>query len=100
MISFYILKKQEHTGSPPEAKEMPCIEWLAILCGREGWEKQILLMVLLKNPNLRAMDSAVTCKVEAVIRVKLSVETVRMALFPENCMLIWPKTADTPLHGD
>lgn len=43
---------------------------------------------------------SVTCKVEAVIRVRLSVETVRMALLPENCMFVWPKTADTPLHGD
>lgn len=52
-----------------------------------------------KNISYFNVHSVVTCKLEAVIRDKLSVDTVRMALLPENCMSIWPKTAETPLHG-
>lgn len=40
----------------------------------------------------------ITCKEEAAIRVMLSVETERMILLPENCRLIWPRTAECPLH--
>lgn len=93
----------EHTGSPPEANEMACMGWWAIRCGRKcrrkykGRDGFHLVIWMCVRFNVVKCVKAVTCKEEAVIRVMLSVETVRITLLPENCMLIWPRTASSPL---
>lgn len=85
---------------------MTSMGWWAIFWGRGKRRKTQKHSVLLHASIIQMCDSHyfvkcvefITCKEEAAIRVMLSVETERMILLPENCRLIWPRTAECPLH--
>lgn len=105
IIPCMYIWEYEPTGSPPEANEMACMGWWAIFWGREERSAERVLRhvsAVQKCDNYYQVKGikAVTCKEEASIRVTLSVEMARTILLPENCRLIWPRTAASPLHPD
>lgn len=83
------------TGSPPDAKEMDCMWWLAIIC--EKWN-------LTKLENIKKHQgfqkwSPLTCLPSGVMRLRLLVEMFRLMDIPANCRLLFPRMLDRVLDG-
>lgn len=88
------------TGSPPEAKDMDCMWWLAIICGNRKERHSSAVKHFISS---QRRDSErvcfCTCLESGVIRFKLLVEMLRLILIPANCRLLLPKILERSFEG-